>query len=138
MTAEANGAAGQALPREARITSSDEIRALFRRGKRRKTRNLDVFISTSPVSHPRIGLVVPKPRAKTSGGKRVHAAGVKRNRLKRRLREIARTALLPALASRACAADVLVRARPEAYAAAFSDLRDELMELEEWMCSLVR
>lgn len=63
---------------------------------------------------------------------------MQRNRLKRRLREIARTALLPVLDSRGCGCDVLVRARPEAYGAVFADLRDELLELEEWYCSSAR
>ena len=48
--------------------------------------------------------------------------GVSRNRLKRRLREIARTRLLPVLPS----ADVVVRARPDAYRATFDELRHEL------------
>ena len=127
------------LPRAARITAPDEIRGLLRRGKRRKTRNLDVFISASPVPRSRIGLVVPKPRMRNSpDGKRVRGAGVQRNRLKRRLREIGRTEILPALAARGRAIDVLMRARPEAYAATFADLREDLVQLEEWMCSSVR
>jgi ribonuclease P protein component len=127
------------LPRVARITTTEEIRTLFRRGKRRKTRHLDVFVSTSPVAHSRIGLVVPKPRAKTRPGKaRVRGPAVQRNRLKRRLREIARALLLPRLAGSGCAADILIRARPEAYDAPFPDLRDEILELEEWVCSSVQ
>ena len=136
---EPDAGSGLGLPREARITSPDEIRGLFRRGKRRKTRTLDVFVSTSPVAHPRIGLVVPKPRTKNSpDGRRVRAAGVQRNRLKRRLREIARTVVLPGL--RACGGevDVLFRARPEAYAATFAQLKEELADLKEWMCSSAR
>ena len=49
-------------------------------------------------------------------------SGVARNRLKRRLREVSRTRLLPTLPS----ADVVVRARPEAYRASFDELRHEL------------
>jgi ribonuclease P protein component len=106
---------------------------LFRRGKRRKTRHLDVFVSASPVAHSRIGLVVAKPRKKTSpDGKRVRGAAVQRNRLKRRLREIARIQLLPALD---CNVDVMVRARPEAYGASFEALAAELVALQEWLCS---
>jgi ribonuclease P protein component len=133
------GAAGGGelrLPRSARITASDDIRRLFRRGKRRKTRHLDVFVSASPVSHARIGFVVPKPRKKTSpGGARVRGAAVQRNRLKRRLREVGRTRVLPALRRSGCPVDVLVRARPEAYTADFQSLASELAELEEWLCS---
>jgi ribonuclease P protein component len=123
------------LPRSARITGSDEIRSLLRRGKRRKTRHLDVFVFASPVAHSRLGLIVPKPRRKTSpDGRRVHGASVQRNRLKRRLREIGRIELLPRLA---CGADILIRARPEAYGAPFDMLRSELIALEDWICSSV-
>jgi ribonuclease P protein component len=135
----ASGSGRHKLPAEARITRSEEIRALFRRGKRRKTRSLDVFISASPVSRSRVGLVVPKPRASRSPDqRRVHGAAVQRNRLKRRLREISRTEILPFLEEGECRADVLIRCRPEAYAATFDGLREELLGLREWMCSSVR
>ncbi len=52
---------------------------------------------------------------------------VERNRLKRRLREIVRTAVLPALDREAAPVDVLVRARPGAYRARFPRLREELL-----------
>jgi ribonuclease P protein component len=116
------------LPRTARITASEEIRALFRRGKRKRTRHLDVFIASSPVAYPRIGLVVPRHRQKV----------VKRNLLKRRLREIARTGVLPALNQAGCALDVMVRARPEAYRAGFAELREELRQVTEELCSSAR
>lgn len=123
-------ARGQSLPREARITDGGEIRELFRRGRRTKTRNLDVFVSASPVSFSRLGLVVPKPRMKTSPtGRRIRAAAVQRNRLKRRLREIGRTCLLPSAPVGEGALDVLIRARPEAYLADFEQLRDELLQV---------
>lgn len=47
-----------------------------------------------------------------------------RNQLKRRLRELSRTGLLPALAGHAL--DVVIRARREAYDASFEALRSEL------------
>lgn len=52
---------------------------------------------------------------------------VARNRLKRRLREIVRTELLPRLDTGGVAVDVLVRARAAAYRARFADLREELV-----------
>ena len=49
---------------------------------------------------------------------------VHRNLLRRRLREIGRRAVLPALVA---ATDVLVRARREAYQAGFETLRQEFV-----------
>lgn len=111
---------GQRLPRARRITRGDEIRALFRRGKRSRTAHLDVFHSASPVSYPRVGVVVPRYKRRV----------VERNLVKRRLREILRQVVLPGLEAREVALDVLVRARREAYAASFAQLRQEL---EEWL-----
>ena len=47
---------------------------------------------------------------------------VERNLLKRRLRELVRTRLLPRLADQRPAVDVVIRAFPEAYAAGFDAL----------------
>jgi ribonuclease P protein component len=113
------------FPPEARITASEEIRALFRRGKRKRTRHLDVFVSASPVSRSRWGVVVPKHKQKI----------VRRNLVKRRLREIGRTEMLPRLDASGRPLDLLVRARPEAYQASFEALREELVQLREELCS---
>jgi ribonuclease P protein component len=51
---------------------------------------------------------------------------VERNRVKRRLREVSRTRLLPTLADAGVAGDVVIRARPEAYAASFEALVRQL------------
>lgn len=116
------------FPRAARITKSDEIRALFRRGKRRRTRHLDVLFSASPVAHSRLGIVVPKHRQ----------TAVRRNRVKRRLREIGRTILLPRLRAAPSPLDLMLRARPEAYEASYAELRDQLAALVEELCSRSR
>jgi ribonuclease P protein component len=86
---------------------------------------LDVFDSASPLSYPRIGVVVPKHRR----------SSVERNRLKRQLRELLRSEVLPRLRRSAGKTDVLVRARREAYLATFSQLRDELVAWTERACS---
>jgi ribonuclease P protein component len=70
--------------------------------------HLDVRAIASPLGHPRVGVVVP----------RYSGSAVDRNRLKRRLRELVRTRLLPAAPS----VDVVIRARPDAYAASFDAL----------------
>jgi ribonuclease P protein component len=66
----------------------------------------------------RIGIIVPKHQ---------HSA-VERNRVKRRLRELARIELVPALRGQT-ARDVAIRARPEAYRATFPALRDDVRTL---------
>ena len=109
---------GFRLPRARRITRGIEIGSLFRRGKRSKTTSLDVFDSASPAAFSRIGWVVPLHRHGT----------VERNRLKRRLREIARLELLPRLDDHGEPHDVLLRARREAYDADYATLRDELVK----------
>ena len=64
----------------------------------------------SPAGHVRVAIIVPRHG---------HTA-VRRNKLKRQLRELTRREILPRSASR----DVLFRARREAYAAPFDELRD--------------
>jgi len=78
--------------------------------------HLDVRAVASLFEFSRIGIVVPRHQ---------HSA-VDRNRLKRRLRELARTVLLPALRGRP-STDIAVRARREAYAAGFAELRLDVM-----------
>lgn len=97
----------------------------MRRGKRRKTPHLDVFSEASPVSLPRLGLVVPRH------GRRI----VARNRLRRRLREIARCDLMPRLREEGHAEDVLLRARAAAYSATMHELRAEIRDLATELCS---
>lgn len=70
-------------------------------------------------------MVVPKHRR----------TAVARNRLKRRLREIGRTLVLPVLDEAGLPLDVMVRARPEAYRATFAELRGELEHIVEGVCS---
>ena len=108
---------GFRLPRARRITRGTDIGTLFRRGKRSKTASLDVFDSASPAACSRVGWVVPLHRHGT----------VERNRLKRRLREIARLEILPRLDELGLAHDVLMRTRREAYDLDYATLRDELV-----------
>lgn len=113
------------LPPGSRITRSGDIRNLLRRGKRKKTSHLDVFFLSSERAGSRLGLVVPK-----------HGHGVvDRNRVKRRLREIGRTEVLPRLRVEGLVLDLLVRARREAYRAGFDQLRKELTAITEDLCS---
>ena len=73
----------------------------------------------------RVGLIVPRYR---------HTA-VARNRLKRRLRELARLQLLPTMLP----LDVVIRIRPEAYDVGFdglqADVERALAQLARWSAS---
>jgi ribonuclease P protein component len=63
--------------------------------------------------HARMGLIVPK----------FQSTAVARNRLRRRLREVWRRELQP----HQPACDLVIRARREAYAAAFEELQRDLL-----------
>lgn len=116
---------GQRFPAASRIRKGEEIRRLMGRGKRRRTKHLDVFLAASPASRCRWGQVVPKHR---------HTL-VERNRLRRRLREIGRTDVLPRLWKGELAVDVLVRARPQAYDASYDVLQGEVVAVTDELCS---
>jgi ribonuclease P protein component len=102
------------LPKSSRIGRTEDVRALVREGKRRRTDHLDLFIRPSPLDHSRLAVIVPRRR---------HTAP-ERNRLRRRLREICRRWLLPILPA---PVDLAVRAREAAYGAPFNRLRAELV-----------
>ncbi len=72
-------------------------------------------MAASLLSFPRVGLIV---------GKHGHTS-VARNRLKRVLRDLVRTQLLPALPT----VDAVVRAHPTAYRATRATLADEVAQL---------
>lgn len=88
------------------------MRLVLQEGKRIRTGDLELRVVASLLHHPRIGFVVPKHG---------HTI-VQRNQLKRRLREIVRLNIL----KRIPPVDLIIRARPEAYAASFASLEREL------------
>lgn len=75
-----------------------------------------MYQSNSPTRSARAGIVVP----------RYGHTIVERNRLKRRLREIVRTGWLPAVSGQTPAPEILVRARPAAYASEAAALKEAL------------
>ncbi len=89
-----------------------------------QTERLEARASASVLLYPRVGIVVPKHRRKI----------VDRNRVKRRLREIVRTGLLPELG----AIDLLIRARPEAYSSNFEQLSHDVRVIGQWASGLAR
>ena len=83
-----------------------------REGKRIRTPHLEVRTIASLLHHPRVGFIVPRFK---------HSA-VDRNRLKRHLRELVRTQVLPKLAPQ----DLVVRTKPDSYGATVDQLSAEL------------
>ncbi|HKH93014.1 MAG TPA: ribonuclease P protein component [Gemmatimonadaceae bacterium] len=119
------------FPRRARITRGAELQRIAQEGKRIRTTFLEVRAVASPLVHlagsrTRVGLIVPRYR---------HSA-VARNRVKRRLRELSRTRLLPS----DIAADVVIRIRAEAYRAPFAalaiDVDRALGQLMQWRSTI--
>jgi ribonuclease P protein component len=86
--------------------------------------HLDARVLASPLGFPRVGIVVPRHQ---------HSA-VDRNMLKRRLRELVRIDLLPALQTQP-SLDVAIRAHREAYTATFDSLRTDVLEIRSHVTS---
>jgi ribonuclease P protein component len=85
---------------------------LLRSGRRIKAKLIDARQLESESGFVRVAIVVPK----------WGFTAVRRNQLKRRLRELSRALLFVRESSR----DVVLRARREAYDASFGDLRDDM------------
>lgn len=120
-----SGPWGERLPRAARIRLARDIRTVLKRGRRMRTASLDIHVLEGAGQRPRVGWIVPK----------LGQGIVARNRLKRRLREIARRRVLGELwrAGRGC--DVLIRARRKAYSASYAVLEAETTGGLEALCS---
>ena len=86
-----------------------------REGKRVRAACLELRIAASPLSCARVGFIVPKHGQNS----------VARNRLKRRLREIVRISVLPALGPH----DVVIRTLPAAYRQSWEELGNEVASL---------
>jgi ribonuclease P protein component len=102
------------MSRSFRITRAADLRAIMTQGKRHRTDHLDLFTRPSPVGFSRLAVVVSKG----------DQTAVRRNLLRRRLREIGRREVLPALGT---ATDVVARTRRAAYEAGFETLRREFV-----------
>lgn len=107
----------QRFTRRRRITRGADLQSIAREGKRFRTTYLDVRAVVTSRHESRIGFVVPK-----HGRSAVH-----RNRLKRRLRELARLTILTARSAVEAGAnmDIVMRTLPAAYTASFPALRAE-------------
>ena len=92
-----------------------------RAGRRLRTEHLEVRTVTSLLSHVRLAVIVGKHR---------HTV-VERNRLRRRLRELARVRLIPFHTE----LDVVIRSLPTAYEASFNALTNEIDEIGRQLSS---
>ena len=94
-----------------------EIEGVKRMGKRIKTGHLDVRVAASPFAYARVGIIVPKYRRTI----------VERNQLRRRLRELVRTTMLPVMPPY----DVYIRSLPHAYSVPFARLAGDVQRIVE-------
>ena len=111
------------LPRAARLKRNRDFRAVLQRSRSWATPNLVLHVRPRPPREtlpptPRLGFVISKKVAR-----RAHD----RNRLKRRLREICRTQVLPGL--RAASFDAVFVARAPAASADFARLSADVAQL---------
>ena len=111
------------LPRDARIQKSRDFRAIYQTRRAYPAKLLVLHLRKLAESERgapvRFGFVISKKSARKSHD---------RNRLKRRLREICRTVIIPAI-NQGKFADVLLVARSDAAAADFKTLLDEVNHL---------
>lgn len=111
------------LRRQYRLTRGAELQALARTGRRVRSTLLDVRIDIRDGPNGRIGFIVPK-HGRTA---------VRRNRLKRILRELTRLTLLDVLraSTAGLVMDIVMRARPAMYSASPDAIRAEFGTLRE-------
>jgi ribonuclease P protein component len=105
-----------------RLTRGPELELVRQQGKRVRTASIEARATASLHAFGRVGFVVPRYRQ----------SAVKRNRLKRRLRELVRIELLPDLPT----LDVVLRVVPQAYQRDFATLRREILQLKTRLADL--
>jgi ribonuclease P protein component len=110
-----DGETGFGFSRRQRLARGSDIQNVIREGRRVRTTYLDVRVLASPLGYSRVGIVVP----------RYKQSAVRRNRVKRWLRELVRLELLPALRATA-PCDIAIRSRPNAYDARLTELHEDI------------
>jgi ribonuclease P protein component len=88
-----------------------------------QTEHLEARASASLLHYSRVGVVVPKYKRNI----------IERNRVRRRLRELARIRLLPVLGN----VDLLIRAKPSAYGSGFPELAGEVDQIANMVNSVL-
>jgi ribonuclease P protein component len=103
------------LPRECRVVRRAEYDAVYREGRRRSSREFTLFVRPNGLDHSRFGWSI----------KKALGSAVRRNRIRRRLREILRLhrqEIAPGW-------DIVIHPRSSAATANFSALTQELLKL---------
>ena len=103
------------LPRECRVTRRAEYDAVYREGQRRSSREFTIFVRANGLDLSRFGWSI----------KRALGTAVRRNRIRRRIREILRLhrqEIAPGW-------DIVIHPRSSAATANFTALTDELLML---------
>lgn len=116
---------GERLPRSSRVRRTREIRRVLRDGRRFRGKLVDLYAAASEHNRARVGVIVP----------RFGRSAVARNRVRRRLREIARRDWLPLAHRTGTDLDVVLKARPAIYESSFEQLRGALLSNFESLCS---
>ena len=103
------------LPRECRVVRRAEYDAVYREGRRRSSREFTIFVRPNGLDLSRFGWSI----------KKALGSAVRRNRIRRRLREIVRLhrqEIAPGW-------DIVIHPRSSAATAEFSALQAELLKL---------
>jgi ribonuclease P protein component len=109
------GSTGKTFPREARLVRRGEFDAVYRAGKRRSSSHFTVFFRANELPQSRFGFSIKK----ALGG------AVVRNRIRRRLREIARCHRLEIPAGW----DIVIHPKSSVARAPFAALTADLLRL---------
>jgi ribonuclease P protein component len=98
-----------------RLKNSAEFQSVYKRGAKKDSRSFVVFVLANGLDHSRVGLTTP----------RKIGMAVSRNRIRRRVREILRSAwpFVPR------GVDIVVNPRRSACEREFAELRTELLAL---------
>lgn len=124
--------ADEQFPKANRIRTQEEFRRLYQKARRRDTGALRVLVLPNQFARIRLGLSVSRKVGNA----------VKRNRVKRRLREIVRkrqSAWLAALQDSTLGLDLVIQAKPQASRSTFPDLESQIEQaVEALSASLTR
>lgn len=110
-----SGDSSNAFPKAARLRKAREFKEVYVRGEKRTSRSFIVFALLNGLSYSRFGVTTPRKLGKAP----------ERNRIKRRVREILRTAIrqIPV------GIDFVVNPRKSVLDRGFDMLRSELLSL---------